>query len=189
MFPKNTTLRRVVRFRVLVVRVLLLQTLDDLRRLVEAAIRILSANEALRRLAELLDRALLAEVVSTATHHQRTPTRRRHHRVHELLPANEAGKWQLLLVAAFDHVFVVLVIIVNIYASVTPPPPTLSSLALLSLLLLLLFPVAVLLLTPSPQSNNLPTHLVVTAIVDELARVTEGAVSRLLVVLADLFAS
>ena len=60
---------------------------------------------------------------------------------------------------------------------------------LIGFLLLLLFPVAVLLLTPSPQSNNLPTHLVVAAIVDELARVTEGAVSRLLVVLADLFAS
>lgn len=148
---------------------LLLQTLDDLRRFVEATVRVLPANITLWSLSELLYRTLFAEVVPTAMHHPRLSLLRRHNRVHELLPANEASKWKFLFIATLNHVFVILVIIIHIYSSSVLPNPTLSSLALLSLLFLLLFPVAVLLLILPLQPNNLPTHLVVATIVNKLA--------------------
>lgn len=164
---------------------LLLQALDDLRRFVEATVRVLSANIALWSLSELLYRALFTEVVTTAKHHPQLSLLRCHNRIHELLSANEASEWKLFLIATLDHVFVILVIIIHIYSLSALPNPTLSSLALLSLLLLLLFPVAVLLLIPPLQRNNLPTHLIVATIVNKLARIAERAVACFLVVLTD----
>lgn len=169
-------------------RVLLLQTLDNLRRLIEAPIRVLSAHVALGCLAELLQRTLLAEVVSASIPQYKAKTLRRDHRLHELLAANEAREGKLFLVAALDHVFVIFVIIVHIYSSKRTITPTLSSLALLALLFLLLFPIAVLRIMQSTRHDNLPTTLVVASVVNELAGIAEGAVARLLVVLADLYA-
>lgn len=168
-------------------RVLLLQTLDNLRCLVEAPVRVLSAHVALGCLAELLQCTLLAEVVSASILQHEEQTLRRDHRLHELLTANEAREGKLFLVAALDHVFVVLVIIVHIYPSKRTITPTLSSLALLALLFLLLLPIAVLRIMRSMHHDNLPTTLVVASVVNELAGIAEGAVARLLVVLADLY--
>ena len=65
--------------------------------------------------------------------------------------------------------------------------PTLSSLALLALLFLLLLPIAVLRIMQSMHHDNLPATLVIASVVNELAGIAEGAVARLLVVLADLY--
>lgn len=113
------------------------------------------------------------------------PFLRRHHGLFKVSSADRTTSGHFVFIARRNNVFVI-IIIVCIYTSRRFIEITFTAFSFLPLLLLLLLPLLFLSLIHALQTNNLIARLVVTTIVNELARVSERTVSGFLIILADL---
>ena len=114
----------------------------------------------------------------------RRPLLRRHYRLFEVSSADRTARGHFVFITRRDNVFVI-VVVVSVYGSLCSLEETFASFSLLPLLLLLLLPFLFLFVICSLKRNNLIAGLVVATIMNELARVSKGAVPRFLVILAD----